>query len=87
MEGNLVANLRAHVGLMGHVQIADSPGRGEPGTGEIHYPYVLATLDELGYEGYVGLEYNPTTETTEESFGWLPAELRGEDVAPGDLNL
>ena len=87
MEGNLVANLREYVGLIGHVQIADSPGRGEPGTGEIHYPYVLATLDELGYEGYVGLEYNPTTETTEESFSWLPEELRGKDAAIRELNL
>jgi hydroxypyruvate isomerase len=87
MEGNLVANLREYVGLIGHVQIADSPGRGEPGTGEIHYPYVLAALEELGYDGYVGLEYNPTTGTTEESFGWLPEELRGKDVAVQDLNL
>src|SRR5215207_2534538 len=87
MEGNLVANLREHIGLIGHIQIADSPGRGEPGTGEIHYPYVLAALDELGYDGYVGLEYNPTTETTEESFGWLPEELRDKDAAVRDLNL
>ena len=87
MEGNLVANLREHIDLIGHVQIADSPGRGEPGTGEIHYPYVLAVLEELGYEGYVGLEYNPTTETTEESFEWLPKELRGRDVAVQELNL
>ena len=87
MEGNLVANLREHVGLIGHVQIADSPGRGEPGTGEIHYPYVLAALEELGYDGYVGLEYNPTTETTEESLGWLPEELRDKDAAIRDLNL
>src|SRR5918993_908466 len=86
-RGNLVANLREYVGLIGHVQIADSPGRGEPGTGEIHYPYVLAALEELGYDGYVGLEYNPTTGTTEESFGWLPEELRGRDVAVRDLNL
>jgi len=87
MEGNLVANLREHVELIGHVQIADSPGRGEPGTGEIHYPYVLAALEELGYDGYVGLEYNPTTETTEESFHWLPEELRDKDAAVRDLNL
>jgi hydroxypyruvate isomerase len=87
MEGNLVANLREYVGLIGHIQIADSPGRGEPGTGEIYYPYVLAALEELGYKGYVGLEYNPTTGTTEESFGWLPEELRGKDVAVRDLNL
>jgi hydroxypyruvate isomerase len=84
MEGNLVANLREHIGLIGHVQIADSPGRGEPGTGEIHYPFVLSELERLGYEGYVGLEYNPTTE---ESLAWLPRELRGGDVSAWDLRL
>jgi len=84
MEGNLVANLREHIALIGHVQIADSPGRGEPGTGEIHYPYVLGELEQLEYEDYVGLEYNPTTETTEESFTWLPKELRGGDVSVSD---
>ena len=87
MEGNLVANLREHIGAIGHIQIADSPGRGEPGTGEIHYPFVLGELEKLGYDGYVGLEYNPATETTEESFGWLPKELRGKDVSVSDLRL
>jgi hydroxypyruvate isomerase len=87
MEGNLVANLRRHIGLVGHVQIADSPGRGEPGTGEIHYPYVLSQLEELGYGGYVGLEYNPTTETTGESLAWLPKELRDKNVSVEDLKL
>ncbi len=87
MEGNLVATLRDNIGHIGHVQVADSPGRGEPGTGEIHYPYVLAELESLGYDGYVGLEYNPTTGTTEESFGWLPEELRGADVRVADLKL
>jgi hydroxypyruvate isomerase len=72
---------------MGHVQIADSPGRGEPGTGEIHYPFVLSELERLGYEGYVGLEYNPTTDTTGESLGWLPEALRGGDVSVSDLRL
>jgi hydroxypyruvate isomerase len=80
MEGNLVANLREHIGLVGHVQVADSPGRGEPGTGEINYPYVLAMLDDSGYEGYVGLEYIPTTPMTEESFWWLPREARDNDI-------
>ncbi|CAN5282698.1 hypothetical protein BH24ACT19_BH24ACT19_12760 [soil metagenome] len=87
MEGNLVANVREHVGEIGHVQIADSPGRGEPGTGEIHYPYVLAALEDLGYDGYAGLEYNPTTEKTGESLAWLPKELRSVDASAGDLNL
>ncbi len=87
MEGDLVAKLREHIGRIGHVQIADSPGRGEPGTGEIHYPYVLGVLEELGYGGYVGLEYNPTTESTEDSFGWLPFELRDTDVPVSELNI
>lgn len=87
MEGNLVANLREYFDMIGHVQIADSPGRGEPGTGEIHYPYVLDVLEELGYDGYVGLEYNPTTETTEESFGWLPPRSRGKDVPVSELEI
>jgi hydroxypyruvate isomerase len=87
MEGNLTANFGEHFEMVGHVQIADSPGRGEPGTGEIHYPYVLGVLDELGYDGYVGLEYRPTTETTEESLGWLPRELRTGEVSVTDLKL
>jgi hydroxypyruvate isomerase len=87
MEGNLVANLREHFAWIGHVQIADSPGRGEPGTGEIHYPFVLGELERLGYEGYVGLEYNPQAETTEESLTWLPGEMRGGDVSVSDLRL
>ena len=87
MEGNLVATLREHIGHIGHVQIADSPGRGEPGTGEIHYPYVLAELEDLGYEGYVGLEYNPATGATEESFGWLPEEGRSGNVAVPELRF
>lgn len=87
MEGNLVETLRRHIGEIAHVQVADSPGRGEPGTGEIHYRYVFGVLEELGYDGYVGLEYNPTTERTEDSFAWLPKELRGGDVRAKDLNL
>lgn len=87
MEGNLVATLREHIRDIAHVQMADSPGRGEPGTGEINYPYVLGALEELGYKGYVGLEYNPTTERTEESLGWLPADLRGSDISVEQLNL
>jgi hydroxypyruvate isomerase len=81
MEGNLVATLREHIGAIAHVQVADSPDRGEPGTGEIDYPFVLAALEELGYGGYVGLEYVPTTAATEDSFGWLPEPARTERSA------
>lgn len=70
MEGNLSATIRDHIGMIGHVQIADSPDRHEPGTGEIDYPYVLGVLDEVGYSGWVSLEYNPSGRT-EDSFGWM----------------
>lgn len=87
MEGNLVATLRERIEEIAHVQVADSPGRGEPGTGEIHYSFVFAALEELGYDGYVGLEYNPSTQKTEDSFAWIPEELRGGEVRVEDLNL
>jgi hydroxypyruvate isomerase len=87
MEGNLSVTLREYIGEIGHVQVADSPGRGEPGTGEINYPYVLGVLEELDYDGYVGLEYNPTTERTEDSFAWIPKERRGGEVSVKDLRL
>ena len=51
--------LRTYGRRVAHVQIADAPGRNEPGTGEIHYPRVLRQLHELGYRGYLGLECRP----------------------------
>ena len=87
MEGDLAPTLRRHIGRIGHVQVADSPGRGEPGTGEIRYPYLFGVLQELGYAGCVGLEYNPTTERTEDSFAWIPKGLRGGDMRVEDLRL
>lgn len=86
MEGNLIATLREHIARIGHIQIADSPARHEPGTGEIHYPHVLAALDESGYRGFVGLEYNPSS-SSEASFAWLPREGRGRAVAVSELGL
>jgi hydroxypyruvate isomerase len=86
MEGNLVATVREFRDRITHIQVADSPGRGEPGTGEIHYPFVLRAIEDLGYEGWVGLEYNPAAESTEASLAWLPTERRG-DVSLDDLNL
>lgn len=70
MEGNVVDTLRRHLPEIAHVQIADSPGRNEPGTGELDYDLILAELSRLGYDGYVGLEYRPSGATLE-SFGWL----------------
>lgn len=71
MQGDLARTVQAHLGRIAHIQIADNPGRHEPGSGEIHYPYLFELLDRLGYTGWVGCEYRPLT-TTEASFGWLP---------------
>lgn len=72
MEGNLTHTLTRLQDRIGHVQIADAPDRHEPGTGEIHFPYVLRHLDRLGYEGFVGLEYKPSG-ASDASFGWVEA--------------
>jgi hydroxypyruvate isomerase len=75
MEGQLIEALTTNIEWIGHVQIADVPGRHQPGTGEINYDNVLRALDGAGYTGYVGLEYRPSG-PTDESLGWLPREAR-----------
>jgi hydroxypyruvate isomerase len=71
-EGELAATLRSHLARIGHVQVADNPGRHQPGTGEINYPFLFQEMDRLGYQGYVGLEYVPSPDTRS-SFGWIKA--------------
>jgi hydroxypyruvate isomerase len=63
MEGDLAHTLRALLPLIRHIQIADVPGRHEPGTGEINFPFLFRLLDELGYDGWVGCEYIPQGDT------------------------
>ncbi len=75
MEGQLIEGLTKNLEWIGHVQIADVPGRHEPGTGEVNYANVLAALEKAGYDGYVGLEYRPSG-PTEASLAWLPRETR-----------
>ncbi len=70
MEGDLIPTLERVIGRIGHIQFADTPGRHEPGTGEIAFADVFAAIDRLGYEGWVGAEYNPSGRT-EDSLGWL----------------
>lgn len=70
MQGDLMPTFERLRGRIGHVQIADNPGRHEPGTGEINYGFVLAELDRLGYEGYVGCEYKPRAGTSE-GLDWM----------------
>jgi hydroxypyruvate isomerase len=69
MEGELAATLQKHLPRIGHIQLADNPGRNEPGTGEINYAFLFAQLDRIGYAGWVGCEYKPAT-TTEAGLGW-----------------
>ena len=71
-EGELAATLGRHLAKIDHVQLADNPGRNEPGTGEINYGFLFAHLDRIGYQGHVGCEYKPAT-TTEAGLGWLAA--------------
>jgi hydroxypyruvate isomerase len=70
MEGNLARTIETHLGRIAHFQLADNPGRHEPGTGEINYPYLFALLDRLGYAGWVGCEYKPQA-GTEAGLGWV----------------
>lgn len=69
-EGELAATLQKHLARIGHVQLADNPGRHEPGTGEINFKFLLAHLDRIGYTGFVGCEYRPTGRT-EDSLAWM----------------
>ena len=70
MEGDLLPTITANLARIGHIQIADTPGRHEPGTGEINYPFLFAALDRLGYAGWIGCEYKPAGETVA-GLGWL----------------
>lgn len=70
MEGELIGTMKANLDQIAHIQLADNPGRHQPGTGEINYPFVLRQIDEMGYEGWVSLEYVPEGATAD-TFGWL----------------
>ena len=70
MEGELIATLQKQLARIGHIQLADNPGRNEPGTGEIAYDRVFAALDRMGYAGWIGCEYKPAT-STEAGLAWL----------------
>lgn len=72
MEGDLAPTIEKHIDRIAHVQLADNPGRHEPGTGEIHYPFLFDHLDRLGYAGWIGAEYKPAG-STQEGLGWLDA--------------
>ena len=82
MEGELAATLATCLPRIAHVQVADNPGRHEPGTGEIRFEFLFAELERLGYGGWIGCEYKPAGQT-EAGLGWLPAPFgsSGEDTS------
>ncbi|MDV0514648.1 hydroxypyruvate isomerase [Citrobacter portucalensis] len=70
MEGELTQTMTTWANKIGHLQIADNPRRGEPGTGEINYDFIFKFIDKSGYDGWVGCEYKPLT-TTEAGLTWI----------------
>ncbi len=74
-EGELAGTMSRYLSRIAHIQIADNPGRNEPGTGEIHYPFLFAHLQKIGYDGYIGAEYKPAG-ATEAGLGWLEQARR-----------
>lgn len=77
IEGNIISSIKDNFPNINHIQIADVPGRHEPGTGEINYPRIFSLLQEIGYQGFIGLEYHPSSDTNS-SLKWLNGELRGK---------
>ncbi len=71
MEGDLARTIEANLDRIAHIQIADNPGRNEPGTGEINFPFLYRHLDAIGYAGWIGCEYKPAR-STRDGLTWLP---------------
>ena len=70
MHGDISRKLSSHIDQIAHIQFADNPGRHEPGTGELNFPFLFTLIDDLDYHGYVSAEYLPQTETSS-SLSWL----------------
>lgn len=75
MEGNLTKTILDNLAHIAHIQLADNPGRHEPGTGEINYPNLLRFIDEAGYGGWIGCEYRPAG-VTEDGLEWVKPYLK-----------
>uniref|UniRef100_A0A8C4J4A3 Hydroxypyruvate isomerase (putative) n=2 Tax=Dromaius novaehollandiae TaxID=8790 RepID=A0A8C4J4A3_DRONO len=84
MDGNLSRNLETYFPLIGHIQIAQVPGRNEPDSpGEVNFPYLFQLLESLGYTGYVGCEYAPKGDTVE-GLGWLRSYWESRGLQHGE---
>ena len=75
MEGEIAATIEKHLPRIGHIQLADNPGRHEPGTGELNWPFLFTHIDRLGYRGHIGCEYKPA-QSTEQGLGWIKPFVR-----------
>ncbi len=75
MEGDLARTMEKNLKLIAHMQLADNPGRHEPGTGEINYPFLFGHIDRIGYQGWIGCEYKPAG-ATEAGLGWVKPYLK-----------
>ena len=74
MEGDLAPTIETNLAKIGHMQLADTPGRHEPGTGEINYPFLFDFIDRIGYKGWIGCEYRPAGKT-EDGLEWAKRYL------------
>jgi len=74
MEGELAATMQKNLHRIGHMQLADNPGRNEPGSGEINYAFLFRHIDAIGYQGYIGCEYKPATNTLA-GLGWMKSPV------------
>ena len=72
MEGELASTIKLHLPQIAHLQLADNPGRNEPGTGEINYRFLFGFIDSIGYDGWIGCEYKPKAATMD-GLGWRAA--------------
>jgi hydroxypyruvate isomerase len=75
MEGDLASTIERHLDRIAHLQVADNPGRHEPGTGEINYEFLFDFVDRIGYRGWIGCEYKPAA-ATEAGLGWMKQQTR-----------
>jgi len=75
VEGELAATLQKNLARIAHVQLADNPGRNEPGSGEINYAWLFRYIDQLGYDGWIGCEYKPVA-GTQAGLGWIKTLVR-----------
>ena len=80
MEGDLARTIEKNLPKIAHMQLADNPGRHEPGTGEINYPFLFDAIDRMGYKGWIGCEYKPEADTTA-GLNWLRPYLTASAAA------